>query len=217
MRFNSERNISTRSLIFIVIGGLLVYGVYVTRSGSTVQQFSLTLPSPSDTYHLIDSDSVITSVTPSKTERKNNLYKKSDDNSDYQSELSKSSRKTDKPSDVIHPPNLDNSLPQSTNRTDSTNNLRDSPRTISDDHSDSEAGMKPDKQTIISVLGRPMEEPVTKVSYADNVYFTIKTTETNYKSRLSLLMMTWLELVKHKVCESVVEEFSVLHIVFQLI
>ena len=50
----------------------------------------------------------------------------------------------------------------------------------------------------ISALGKPMEEPV-QVSFTDNVYFTIKTTERNYKSRLSLLMMTWLQLVKHKV------------------
>ncbi|XP_065900965.1 beta-1,3-N-acetylglucosaminyltransferase radical fringe-like isoform X2 [Dysidea avara] len=124
---------------------------------------------------------------------KNYFHQKSDDI--YQSELRNFLKKTDKPSDS---PNLDDSLPQSTNHTDSIDNLRDSPRIISDDYSDSEAG-KPDNQTIISVLGRPMEEPVTKVNYADNVYFTIKTTETNYKSRLSLLMMTWLQLVKHKV------------------
>jgi len=55
-------------------------------------------------------------------------------------------------------------------------------------------------QTQRLILGRPMEEPV-HVSFTDNIYFTIKTTERNYKSRLSVLMMTWLQLVKHKVCD----------------
>jgi len=63
---------------------------------------------------------------------------------------------------------------------------------------------KPKTVQTISALGRPMEEPA-HVSYTDNVYFTIKTTERNYKSRLSLMLMTWLQLVKHKVVMTVIK------------
>ena len=48
------------------------------------------------------------------------------------------------------------------------------------------------------VFGKPMEQPAN-VNYTDNIYFTVKTTESNYEERLLLLMTTWLQIVKNKV------------------
>ena len=45
---------------------------------------------------------------------------------------------------------------------------------------------------------KPMEQP-SNVNYTDNIYFSVRTTESNYEERLMLLMMTWLQVVKHKV------------------
>jgi len=50
------------------------------------------------------------------------------------------------------------------------------------------------------VLGRPMEEPID-VNYIDNMYITVRTTAKYYKERLLLQMMTWLQIVKHKVIQ----------------
>ncbi|XP_065901381.1 beta-1,3-N-acetylglucosaminyltransferase radical fringe-like [Dysidea avara] len=44
---------------------------------------------------------------------------------------------------------------------------------------------------------KPMEQP-SNVNYTDNIYFSVRTTESNYEERLMLLMMTWLQVVKHK-------------------
>jgi len=50
-----------------------------------------------------------------------------------------------------------------------------------------------------SVNDKPME-------YAydiNNIYFSVKTTESNYKERLGLLMMTWFQVVNNKVSSCV--------------
>jgi len=49
--------------------------------------------------------------------------------------------------------------------------------------------------------GKPMEKVI--VNYTDNMFFTVKTSVKNYRKRLSLLMLTWFQVVdKNKVISS---------------
>ena len=47
--------------------------------------------------------------------------------------------------------------------------------------------------------GKPLESVMTN-NFTDNIYFTVRTSVENYKSRLSLLLLTWFQTVnKNKV------------------
>jgi len=48
------------------------------------------------------------------------------------------------------------------------------------------------------------DKPVLENAYDfNNIYFSVKTTESNYKERLELQMMTWFQVVKNKVSSCV--------------
>ena len=47
------------------------------------------------------------------------------------------------------------------------------------------------------------DRPVDYAYDFDNIYFSVKTTESNYKERLRLLMMTWFQVVNNKVSSCV--------------
>ena len=49
------------------------------------------------------------------------------------------------------------------------------------------------------IKGKPLER-VTIQNFTDNIYFTVRTSAENYRSRLSLLLLTWFQTVnKNKV------------------
>ena len=51
------------------------------------------------------------------------------------------------------------------------------------------------------INGKPMERVVT--NYTNNIFFTVKTSMKNYRKRLTLLMLTWFQVVdKNKVCSA---------------
>ena len=49
-------------------------------------------------------------------------------------------------------------------------------------------------ERLYSIMGKPLEK--VNVDYKKNIHFSVKTSVKNYRTRLSLLMLTWFQAVE---------------------
>ena len=62
------------------------------------------------------------------------------------------------------------------------------------------SGRDEDSVSLDSVMGKPLEK--VTLDYKKNIFFSVKTTAKNYRTRLSLLLLTWFQAVdKDQVCD----------------